>query len=112
MGPESIKQLVEQNQGVSSIEVSDKNIKAFERVARKYGIDFALKKVRANDKTKYMVFFKARDADALNAAFEEFSAKTDKTKERPSVLEQLRVFSERVLPRDPSKERRKEHGAR
>ena len=37
-GKQSVKQLVGQNQGVSNIEITDRNIKDFERVARKYGI--------------------------------------------------------------------------
>lgn len=40
-----MKQLIGQNQGVSNIEITDSNIKSFERVARKYGVDFALKRI-------------------------------------------------------------------
>ena len=43
-GKQTVKELVGQNQGVSNIEVTDGNIKAFERVARKYGVDYAVKK--------------------------------------------------------------------
>ena len=43
-GKQTVKQLVEQGAGVRNIEITDKNIKSFERVARKYGVDFALKK--------------------------------------------------------------------
>lgn len=39
MGKQTIKQLIGQNQGVSNIEVTEKNIKSFDRVARKYGVD-------------------------------------------------------------------------
>ena len=70
-----MKQLIWQNQGVSNIEITDSNIKSFERVARKYGVDFALKKDKSGDIPKYLVFFKARDADALTAAFREYTAK-------------------------------------
>ena len=40
-GKQSVKHLVRQGAGVSNIEVTDGNIKSFERVARKYGVDFA-----------------------------------------------------------------------
>lgn len=89
-GKQSVKQLVGQNQGVANIEITDSNIKDFERVARKYGVDFALKKDRSGEVPKYLVFFKARDADALTAAFKEYTAKTDRKKERPSVMKLLR----------------------
>ena len=110
-GKQTVKELVGQNQGVTNIEITDKNIKDFERFARKYGVDYALKKDRSGDKPKYLVFFKARDADALTAAFKEYTAKTDRRKERPSILEQLRKFGDLVSKRD-AKERNKEHGAR
>ena len=38
-GKQSIKHLVEQNAAISNIEVTDGNIKSFERTANKYGID-------------------------------------------------------------------------
>ncbi len=68
-GKQTVKQLIGQNQGVANIEISDKNIKSFDRVARKYGVDYAVKKDKSGDIPKYLVFFKARDADALTAAF-------------------------------------------
>ena len=111
-GKQSVKQLVGQNQGVSNIEITDKNIKDFERIARKYGIDFALKKDKTGDIPKYLVFFKARDADALTAAFKEYTAKTDRKKEKPSVLKKLRRFKEQAADIDTPKVRKKELDAR
>ncbi len=43
-GKQSIKHLMSQNAAISNIEVTDGNIKSFERTASKYGLDFALKK--------------------------------------------------------------------
>ena len=111
-GKQSVKQLVGQDQGVSNIEITDKNIKDFERIARKYGIDFALKKDKTGDIPKYLVFFKARDADALTAAFKEYTAKTDRKKEKPSVLRKLRRFKEQAADIDTPKVRKKELDAR
>ena len=92
-GKQSVKSLVEQGAGVQNIEITDKNIKSFERIARKYGIDFALKKDPANG--RYIVFFKAKDADALNAAFAEYTAKTlNRQREKPSLLKQLARFKQ------------------
>ena len=84
-GKQTLKQLVRQNAGVSNIEISDGNIKAFSQTAKKYGIDFALKK--ADD--RYLVFFKGRDADVMTAAFREFSAKKLDQERKPSVRRDL-----------------------
>ena len=69
----------------------DGNIKSFERVARKYGVDFALKKDVSSQPPRYLVFFKSRDADALTAAFAEYSGKVvqRRGKEKPSIRRQL-----------------------
>ena len=106
-GKQSVKQLVRQGAGVKNIEITEKNIKSFEHVAKKYGVDFALKKDPAE--WKYYVFFKARDEDALNAAFAEYTAKTihRKAPEKPSVRQQLTHFKEvvRNMVQDKAKNR-------
>ena len=111
-GKQTLKQLVRQNQGVSNIEITDNNIKDFERVARKYGVDFALKKDKTGDKPKYLVFFKARDGDALTAAFKEYTARTEKKRERPSVLQKLRKIKETIALTDTPKVKNRERDAR
>ena len=98
-GKQTVKQLVGQNQGVSNIEITDPSIKEFEKIARKYGVDYAVKKDRSTSPPKYLIFFKGRDADALTAAFTEYTGKkvkkAEKT-ERPSVLAKLNQFKELV----------------
>jgi len=95
-GKQSVKKLIRQNAGVSNIEITDKNIKSFERVAKKYGVDFALRKDKSLDPPKWLVFFKARDADALTSAFTEFSAQQAKRSKKPSIISQLNKFKELI----------------
>ena len=111
-GKQTVKQLIGQNQSVSNIEITDSNIKSFERVARKYGVDFAVKKDRSVSPPKYLVFFKGRDADALTAAFREYTAKEVRRapQDKPSVLEQLRALKVKVLSLMPDKARNKDKG--
>lgn len=81
VGKQSIKELIGQNQGVSSIPIEKTDLKGFEQVARKYGVDYAITKDQNVIPPKYTVFFKAKDADALTSAFEEFTNRKLKTKE-------------------------------
>ena len=110
-GKQTVKQLIGQNQGVSNIEINDPSIKDFERIARKYGVDYAVKKDRSASPPKYLIFFKARDADALTAAFTEYTGKkvkkAEKT-ERPSVLAKLAQFKELLKNTVVDRNRRKE----
>ena len=111
-GKQTVRQLIGQNQGVSTIESNDPDIKSFERVARKYGVDYAIKKVRTEDKPKFVIFFKARDADALTQAFTEYTRKSAEKEKRPSVIQQLKILTEKVqnkvLERSKDKQRGQE----
>mgnify|MGYP001202349697 FL=1 len=113
-GKQTVKQLIGQNQGVSNIEITNSNIKGFERIARKYGVDFAVKKDRSVSPPKYFVFFKARDADALTAAFKEYTAyelkRAAKAQNRPSVLAHLQALKAKVQAITPSKSRNQNRG--
>ena len=95
-GKQSLKQLMKRNAGVSNIEITDENIKAFEATAKKYGIDFALKKDRSTSPPRHLVFFKGRDADVLKAAFDEFSKKKLIKEKLPSVRMVLSTFKEQA----------------
>lgn len=113
-GKQSVKELIGQGQGVSSMEVGDSGIKDFKKIANKYGVDFAIVKDKDTDPPKYTVFFKARDADAITQVLKEYTAKQTKKKERaekerPSILKKLKAFKEKVaaMPRK-HKEKRKE----
>lgn len=106
-GKTSVKKLVGEGAGVSSIEVTDGNIRSFERVARKYNVDFAVKKDKTTEPPKYAVFFKGRDADAIAQAFKEFVYGNEKKKGKVSVREKLNRFKEAVS-QDNNKERSRE----
>ena len=110
-GKQTVKQLIGQNQGVSNIEINDPSIKDFERIARKYGVDYAVKKDRSTSPPKYLIFFKGRDADALTAAFSEYTQKKVKKadrSERASVLAKLAQFKELLKNTVVDRSRRKE----
>ena len=88
-GKQTLRQLMKHNTGVSNIEITDQNIRAFSVTAKKYGIDFALKKDTSGEIPRYLVFFKGRDADVITAAFREFSAKNLEKEKKPSIRKEL-----------------------
>ena len=104
-GKQTLKQLMKQNTGVSNIEITNDNIKAFESTAKKYGIDFALKKDSTETPPRYLVFFKGRDADVLTAAFKEFSAKKLTQEQRPSIRKALAAFRDAAKQLNASRQR-------
>lgn len=44
-GKQSVKQLLGQNQGATNVEIDKDGIRDFERLAKKYGVDFAVRKI-------------------------------------------------------------------
>ena len=106
-GKQSVQMLLRQNRGVSSVEIDKTNIRGFERYAKKYGIDYAIRKDNSEMPPRYLVFFKAPDVEAFNAAFKEYSTSLLSKTKRPSVLEKLHELVQAATEL-PGKVRRKE----
>ena len=90
----------------SSIEVDAP--KVFDRVARKWNVDYAFYKTGPD---KYLLFFKAGQADAMTACFSEYSRKVlSKAKSnRVPIREQLKQAADQLSKEKPKqKERAKE----
>ena len=96
-GEQSLKSLTKQGVSLADIEISGDNIGTFKKTARKYNVDFALKCDKSENPPKWVVFFKAKDDKALQAAFNEYSKITLKYKaKKPSMLAKLRDLKELV----------------
>lgn len=95
-GRQTVKQLLGQNQGATNVEIDKSGIKDFERLAKKYGVDFAVRKDKSVDPPRYLVFVRSKDADALDAICKEHQAKSLTKDKRPSVLKQLAKFKDLV----------------
>jgi hypothetical protein len=104
-----VKKLVGQGAGAKSIEVTDDNVKAFERVAR----DFAVKRDKTTEPPKYLVFFKGKDADVIAHAFKEFVKVNEKKQQRPSLRQKLKGLQKMIAQnknRERSREKNKDRG--
>ena len=88
-GKQTLHQLKQHGASLTNIEITEQNIKAFSAVAKKYDIDYALKKDLTTEPPHYYVFFKARDKDQLQPAFKEFTAMTLNREKRPTIRERL-----------------------
>lgn len=92
-GKQTVKQLIGQNQGATNVELPQTGMKDFERLAKKYGVDYAIRKDKTSHPPRYFVFVRSKDADALDAICKEHAA-TVLQKKKPSVLKQLHHFME------------------
>ena len=108
---ESLKQLKAHGAALTNIEVTEANIGAFKPCAKKYGVDFTLRKDKTTQPPHYIVIFKAKDADNLEQAFREFTAKTLSKEQRPSIRKVLAAAKQKAA-RQPkrAKEKIKQRG--
>ena len=88
-GKQTLHQLKQHGASLTNIEITEQNIKAFSAVAKKYDIDYALKKGPHTEPPHYYVFFKAKDKDQLQPASKEFTAMTLDREKRPTIRERL-----------------------
>lgn len=105
-GKMSVEKLIRKDQGAQQIDITQSGIRDFERTLNRYGVDYAIRKDVSQEPPRYMVFFKARDADLLTAAFKEYSAKLSHKEKRPSVLKALAHLKE-LAKAAPAKVREK-----
>lgn len=105
-GKQSVKKLMAHGAAASSIELSG-DTKLFDRVARKWNVDYAFYKTGPD---KYLLFFKSGQADAMTACFSEYSRKVlDKAKSRqPTIPEQMKQAEQQLAKEKPPKEHIKE----
>ena len=104
-GKQSVKKLMNHNVSTSTIPIEgDKGL--FEKVARKWNVDYAFHKT---DKNQHLLLFKSGQADAITAAFKEYSAlvmKRAKDK-RPPVMNEMKKAAERAEKERPKHKERK-----
>jgi hypothetical protein len=109
-GKQSVKSLTKHGASLTSIEITGDNIGTFKKTARKYNVDFALRRDDSETPPRWLVFFKSRDADALTAAFKEYSRLTLKREKSrgPSlltVLQKAKEFIGQIVAPDKTHQR-------
>ena len=112
-GKQTIKELIAQNQGVEKTDLADKDeVKAFDRIAKQYGVDYAIKKgVSPEGKQRYILFFKARDRSAIDQAMSAYAADYMKKhkREHPPIEAVLDPLKEMMPGRKKERVREKGH---
>jgi hypothetical protein len=81
-GKQSVKKLMGHGVSTNSLDLSG-DTRLFDRVARKYNVDYAFHKTGPN---KYLLFFKAGQADAITACFAEYTKLAMAKSRRPSII--------------------------
>ena len=111
-GKQSLRQLKKDGSALSNIEITDANIGLFRPCAKKYDIDYTLRKDSSTHPPRYIVIFKTKQADNLEQAFKEFTAKKLNREKRPSIRKALSALKQKAAAKTQqrAKEKVKERG--
>ena len=92
-GRVTMRQLQKQYGDLRSVTIDDENTRQFERIARKYHVQY---KVYRCEKGKYQIFFKSPNAEAMNAAFEELLKVKMRKEDREPITQTLQRLKEQL----------------
>jgi len=109
-GNQSVKKLMNHGVNTNSIPL-DGNTRLFDRMARKYNVDYAFHKTGRN---KYLLFFKAGQADAITQCFSEYTKRAMRKSRKPSINKQMQKAADVIKkqPRQREHTRESAHGDR
>ena len=82
----------------------DQNIKAFDPIARKSGLDYNVKKIENGKPPTYLVSFKGKDIDVMTEAFREFTAKKLGRDKKPSIRKLLSTLKDKAAALNAQKD--------
>ncbi len=106
-GKQTVKELLNQGQGAESIEVGEKSLRDFQRIANKYGVDFAITKEKGTNPPVYNIFFKARDVDAIKSVVKDCTYLLKRREnQKESIKEKLDKYKE-IVKNTPKKVKEK-----
>lgn len=105
-GKVSMAEIEKQHGDMKQLDIQDKSLASFDRVAREYKVRYAVYKT---EKGQYQIFFKAPSEANMNAAFQKYAKNRLKREEhRESVLGKLKKFKELVKSPLPNREKRRD----
>ncbi|MBQ2082631.1 MAG: PcfB family protein, partial [Lachnospiraceae bacterium] len=90
-GKQSVADLLKAGVSTDKIELPDGSARDFCKLAKKFGVDYAIRKDKSQEPARYVVFFKAKDTEVLDQVVKEYVSKTNAKAEKASVREQLKA---------------------
>ena len=88
-GPTTMRRLVKEGAQLESAALEQGGALGFARVAARYRVGYTLMRDRSSEDGRWIVFFKAKDAAGIEAAFRDYSAKVLEGGGRETVAQRL-----------------------
>lgn len=99
---------------LENIKITDSNIKDFLQTAKKYDIDFALKKDKSTSPATYHIFFESSHTENFKKAFSEYALGIKKSFDKKSVTqvvnrEQIKQNAKVISEKQAAVDKEKSH---
>ncbi len=95
-GKMTVQELAKKGQGMSTLDLDNKDLKNFDKTMKKYGVDYAIMTDKKTSPPTHTIFFKGKDADAIDRAFIDLTKQATRKQDKPSVLSELKKMAEIV----------------
>ena len=95
-GRMKLKELMQRDQGAKMMEIAPDAVRGFQRVAKKFNVDFAITKDKSKEPPLFQVFFKARDEDVILKAFNEYVRSRERKAKREPFAKKLEAAEEKT----------------
>ena len=95
-GKMKLKELMQRDQGATMMEIRPEAVRGFQRIAKKYNVDFSIYKDKTQKPPVYQCFFKARDQDVIAKAFNEYVSKQQRKAEKVPFTKKLQQMQEKA----------------
>ena len=104
-GKQSARRLMRHGGDTSGMELPG-DPRLFDRVARRWGVDYAIRPV---EKGKYLLLFKAKQADAITGCFSEYSQRVlNRGRDRRVPIREQLKRAQELVKRRPQRQRERE----
>ncbi len=111
-GKQTVAELLKAGVSTDKIELPDGSARDFCRLARKMGVDYAIRKDKSQEPPRYVVFFKAKDTEVLDQVVKEYAARANAKNEKKSLREELKKEKELAKTQTEKKEKQHKHKRR
>ena len=105
-GRQSVGKLMDHGVNTNTIPL-DGSTRMFDRVAKKYNVDYAFEKIAPK---KYLLCFKAGQADMITHCFSEYVKRVTKQQQRPSMKKRMEHYTEKANRDNKSREHERTRG--
>ena len=97
-GKQSLESLMASGDKLATLPLDSKSIKSFQKIARKYGIDYSLEKDLNKDPPRHTLTYRAKDTDTMMSAFKEYLNKTlaKQKSKKPTYQQRMKNAKDRM----------------